>query len=177
MKNSIAHASLQLLAEFGEVTLDVFFPSKYSYAAMWRPLLGLERAKKIKKKTVAAILWRLKQEGLVERIGAKKIAKWRLTPEGMQKLKEEKTSHFLKNPVSDDITRLVIFDIPEQERRKRDVIRTELITCHFKQLQKSVWIGIYPLPEEFITLIDDLKLNGNVHIFSVREKGTITEIK
>lgn len=177
MKNSIAYGTLQLLAEFGERTLDAFFPSKYSYTAIWRPLLGLERAKRIKKKTVATILWRLKQQGLVERIGAKKIAKWRLTSEGVQKLEKEKIFRHLKNPVSDGIARLVIFDIPEQQRRKRDVIRAELVAFHFRQLQKSVWIGTCPLPEEFITLIDNLELNGNIHIFSIREKGTIRETK
>ena len=73
----------------------------------------------------------------------------------------------------DGITRLVMFDIPEYERKKRTAIRTELVGCNFQQLQKSVWIGSCPLPEDFIALIDELKLKNNIHIFSVREKGTI----
>jgi len=174
-KDSIAYGALSLLGEFGEGMLDAFFPAKYPYTALWRPLLGLDRAKRLKKGTVGATLWRLKQEGLVERIGAKKIARWRLTPKGAAELKRESSSRPMQ-PVSDGIVRLVVFDIPEYDRRKRDVVREQLIGCGFRQLQKSVWIGDCPLPEEFITLIDELELYGNVQIFSVRERGTLRNL-
>lgn len=176
-KDSIAYGALFLLGQFGEGMLDAFFPAKYPYAALWRPLLGLDRAKRLRKETVAATLWRLKQEGLVERIGAKKIARWRLTSKGTVRLKYESSLQTKQPPVSDGIVRLVIFDIPESGRRKRDVVREQLIGYGFRQLQKSVWIGDCPLPEEFITLIDELELGGNVHIFSIREYGTIKRLK
>lgn len=73
----------------------------------------------------------------------------------------------------DGVTRLVIFDIPEYERHKRTIIRTELVACKFSQLQKSVWIGAYALPQSFIALMDDLDLHGKLHIFSIAQKGTI----
>ena len=175
-KNSMTCAILACVAELGETTLNGFFPSKYPHAAIWRPLLGLERGEKIKRRTISTILWRLQQQGLVERTGAKKTAKWRVTPHGMEKL-NQKEAQSRSKPVSDGIMRLVIFDIPENERRKRDVIRAELIGYGFEQLQKSVWIGRCPIPEDFIILMDTLMLNGKVHIFSVRDQGTIGEIK
>ena len=73
----------------------------------------------------------------------------------------------------DGITRLVIFDIPEKERRKRNILRVELVTYDFKMLQKSVWIGATPLPEDFIHKLDKLNLKNKVHIFSVQEYGTL----
>lgn len=175
-EDSIMHTVLEKLAELGEGTLDAFFPKNYPYAALWRPLLGLDRKKKVKRQTVSTILWRLKQQGLVERTGAKKIARWQVTPKGKREL-ERQASSYLNTPKPDGITRLVIFDIPEQERNKRDSIRLELVGCQFKQLQKSVWIGYCPLPEDFITLIDTLELHGKIHIFSVRDQGTIDAIK
>ncbi len=75
----------------------------------------------------------------------------------------------------DGIARIVAFDIPERERKKRDTIRAELVTYNFKQLQKSVWIGYNPLPEDFTELLNGLHLRDEVHIFSVLEKGTIEE--
>ena len=175
-KNSMTHAILACVAELGETTLSAFFPSKYPQAAIWRPLLGLERGKKMKREIISTILWRLQQQGLVKRTGAKKTAKWRVTPYGMEKL-NQKEARARSKPVSDGIMRLVIFDIPENERRKRDVIRAELVRYGFQQLQKSVWIGRCPIPKDFITLIDVLTLNGKVHIFSVQDQGTIEKIK
>ena len=170
---SIGSAILALLAEFGEGTLEVFFPRKYSYTRIWRPLLGLERSKRITRATVSTMLWRLKQQGLVERTGeTKSRTTWRLTAEGKKRAGQaaQGTSVVSK---SDGITRLVIFDVPERERTKRNMIRAELVGCDFRQLQKSVWMGDHPLPQDFITLLDDLGLAGNVHIFSIREAGTI----
>ena len=175
-KKSIPRIILEKLAELGEGTLDAFFPPNYAHTAMWRPLLGLNRKRKIKRGTISTILWRLKQQGLVERAGARKIARWRLTPQGKDYLNPQKAPQ-LKKSLSDGITRLVIFDIPERERRKRDVIRAELIGCDFKQFQKSVWIGHCPLPEDFINLLDTLNLAGKVHIFSIRDHGTISKTK
>ena len=171
-KNSIIYGVLEKLAEFGEGTLDAFFPPNYPETAIWRPLLGLDRKKKVKRRTISTILWRLKQQGFVERTGAKKIARWQVTPKGKTELKRQASSH-LNTTKPDGITRLVIFDIPEHERSKRDAIRAELVGYEFKQLQKSVWIGYCPLPEDFITLIETLELSDKIHILSVRDHGTI----
>ena len=176
IKHSIGHAVLKVLADVGEVTLDNFFSPKYSYTRIWRSLLGLERSQKITRQTVSTILWRLKRQGLVERIGAKKTAKWHLTSEGRGHIQESMYGAE-KIREKDGISRLVIFDIPERERRKRDTVRAELIACDFHQLQKSVWIGDCPLPEHFITLLDDFQLKGKIHIFSIREHGTIGILK
>ena len=73
----------------------------------------------------------------------------------------------------DGITRLVVFDIPERERKKRDTLRAELIGYGFEGLQRSVWIGHRPLPADFIEFLDSLNLKNKVHIFSVRESGTL----
>ncbi len=73
----------------------------------------------------------------------------------------------------DGVERLVIFDIPEKERRKRDAIRLELAAAGYRQLQKSVWHGNKPLPEDFLELVDALELRSRLRVFSVREKGTL----
>ncbi len=171
---SIGGAILSLLAEFGEGTLDVFFPRKYSYTRIWRPFLGLERSKKVTRATVSTMLWRLKQQGLVERVGeTKSRMAWQLTGAGKKHL-EQAAQDAPTVRKSDGIARLVIFDVPERERTKRNIIRAELVGCGFRQLQKSVWMGNHPLPQDFITLVDDLGLAGKVHIFSIRETGTIS---
>ncbi|KKW28800.1 MAG: Transcriptional regulator, PaaX family [Parcubacteria group bacterium GW2011_GWB1_52_7] len=159
---------LQTLFEIGEGALDSFFPTKYPEAKLWRELLGLDSRHEFSRPTFSVILSRLQSAGLVERRGRKRQSVWRLTEAGDRYLKAENNK-----PKPDGIQRLVIFDIPEKERRKRDVIRGELAGLGYSQLQKSVWKGEIPLSNDFIELLDALSLHSKVHIFSVQERGTL----
>lgn len=164
---------LEKLLEFGEVTLDAFFPAKYPEARLWRSILGLDPSYEFSPRTFSTILWRLRQQGLVARRGSRK-ARWSLTPEGETVLENSRTENpFADLPPPDRIARLVIFDIPERDRKKRDAVRQELLACDFKALQKSVWLGYRPLPEDFLELLDELNLRKHVHILTIRDPGTI----
>ena len=171
-KQTLTRLILEKIAEAGVVTLEAFFPPQYSYTRISRRLFGLDSYPKAKPHTVSSLLSRLKRQGLVARRGIGKNGSWTLTKFGAERLAQEAISLV---PEADGISRLVIFDIPEQERKKRDIIRAELIGCNFRQLQKSVWIGENPLSEDFIALVDDLHLKGRLHIFSIREYGTLQE--
>ncbi len=164
---------LRKLAETGGLAFDVFFPRHYSFARFSREMLGVDAHPKTSRATIASILSRLRREGLVARHGAPRQSLWRVTPKGRALLAEY--DQRLAIPREDGIARLVIFDIPEHERGKRAWLRLELIACGFEPLQKSVWIGTRPLPERFIEALDDHALGNRVHIFSVREKGTIAK--
>ncbi len=173
-KNTFASVILERLGELGEITLESFFPSKYSYTRIWRPLLGLDRPRRITRHAVSMSLWRLQKQGLVRRSVRKKASSWIMTPAGKKYLRDQEEMADRRAWKKDGIVRLVIFDIPERERRKRDMIRAELVGCDFQPLQKSVWMGDHPLPEDFVRLINEINLSAYVHIFSVREQGTIS---
>lgn len=171
-KNTITQFIIERLYEASEVS-NALFPRKYEHRHFTKMLLDLDSRRKIAPATVSSILSRLKRQGLVERSGSTRNTLWQVTAKGKKWHESQQQKTIL--PKTDGITRLVIFDIPEYERRKRTAVRTELVGCNFRPLQKSVWIGTSPLTEDFITLLDQLKLKGKVHIFSVREKGTIGE--
>ncbi|MDP3727356.1 MAG: hypothetical protein Q8R35_01810 [bacterium] len=158
------------IAEAGEVLLDSFFPAKYPEARLWRNILGLDPSYAFKRPTFAAILSQLKAQGLVKRIPKRGRRYWRITMAGRAALTEPRhsTSH---RP--DGQKRLVCFDIPERDRAKRRWLRGELIACDYHQLQKSVWIGKTPLPQEFIEALDTLELRGRVHLLRVESEGTL----
>ena len=149
---SIAHAALEILGGLGEAALETFFPRNYSYTRIWRPLLGLERSKRISRRTVSTILWRLQREGLVARTGARKNAIWRLTSEGSAALQKKKMEP-VETQVSDGITRLVIFDIPEYERKKRTAVRIELVACGLRKLKKISQFLLSPVKKMIMPLI------------------------
>lgn len=171
-KPTLTRLILEKMGELGVLTFDAFFPRQYSYAQVSRAFFGMDRHGPVAPRTVSSLLSRLRRQGLVARNGRRGAHRWRLTKRGVARIAAHPV---LAVPAPDGISRLVIFDIPERERRKRDIIRAELASCNFKSLQKSVWIGENPLPEDFIALIDELRLKDRLHIFSIRESGTIGE--
>jgi len=173
-KESTYELVLKRVAEVGKGVFSAFLPRMYPEAQITRDILGLDSRRHIPRRTFSTVLSQLKKDGLVERSGETRSALWCITDAGKQHLEKAHTE-VLSRAKEDGIGRLVIFDIPEQERKKRDRIRSELIYADFKQLQKSVWIGYHPLPQDFLVLLDELYLKGKVHIFSIRNEGTIID--
>ena len=48
---------------------------------------------------------------------------------------------------------LVIFDIPEKDRKFRDVLRRQLKSLEFKKLQNSVFVSPYPFEKPILELV------------------------
>jgi len=138
------------LLEMGVAGVEVFFNPSYYYDPTPVIFDDLVDKKKIKKKklkfkeaTVRQNLWRLKKQGFVEN----KEGKYSLTPVGrilMQYIIKRKKA---VNAKWDGKFRVVIFDIPEKERRSRNWLRSELYILKYQKLQESVFIGKYPLPQ------------------------------
>lgn len=165
---TIKQLILEKIAELGDAAIGSFFPAKYPEARIWRELLG-GRPRKFSRRSFSALLSKLRVEGLVERHGSRQSASWRLSREGRTYLRQRAG----QPPKPDGIQRLVIFDIPEAMRAKRQAIRAELVSCDYQQLQKSVWLGEKPLSNDFIELLEALDAKPYVHIFSVRKTGTL----
>src|SRR3989344_1512740 len=62
---------------------------------------------------------------------------------------------------------IVVFDVPERERVKRNWLRAALKNLGLKMVQQSVWLGKTKIPREFIDHIHDLRLTKCVEIFEV----------
>lgn len=170
VRPSLTRLILEKITEGGEVLLDSFFPAKYPEARMWRKIIGLDPSYEFKRPTFTAILSQLKTQGLVRDALKNGRRYWRLTSAGNTAVSERHRGTALK---SDGQKRLICFDIPERDRPKRQWLRTELIACGWRQLQKSVWIGETPLPQEFIETLDTLDLRGRVHILRIESVGTL----
>lgn len=167
---TVSRLILECLADFGTAALSSFFPEKYPEARIWRALLGLDGSYEFRRDSFSTLLNRLKGQGLVRRLGKTRGSRWRITDRGRAALRSPGAGIL---PRPDGIQRIVAFDIPERERKKRDAIRWALAAAGYEQLQKSVWRGVRPLPEDFLNLIDALNLGTRVHVFSVRSSGTL----
>src|SRR3989338_5802941 len=114
-KLNLTKLVLKTIDEMGIATLSSFFPKKYPQARAWRQLLGLDSDYQFKRQTFSVILTRLQKQGLVER----KNNKWGITNLGKKFIKNTKTADLFNLPQKDGILRIVIFEVPERERRRR----------------------------------------------------------
>lgn len=129
-----------------------------------------------------SLLNRMKRQGLVVKEGSPRRAVWRITSRGRVRLSARKGKAPLPPPRAyqkgaDTRWRVVVYDIPERERRKREWIRAVLLALGFSFLQESVWVGKRTLPESFLQDLRELELLGCVHIFEISRRGTITAVK
>lgn len=135
-----------------------------------------------KRQAFHSLLNKLKREGLIKKEENKRNSPWSITKQGARKLSLLQEKRGDRELIKSEYTHrqgdnlvIISFDIPERERRKRDWLRSVILSFGFKKLQKSVWVGKVGIPKEFF---NDLKTNGilsYVHIFSIRKGGSIVE--
>lgn len=127
----------------------------------------------IKEQVLRTTLSRLKKQGLVDN----KNGIWRITKKGRDRLinRELRKPHF-KNPNNKNKKKrdlIIIFDVPEKIRIQRDWLRSELIALGFIPLQKSVWLGPSPLPQEFIEYLNTINLLKYIKLFKASEENIV----
>jgi len=64
--------------------------------------------------------------------------------------------------------RVLIYDVTEKERNKREALRRKILTLGFGKLQESVYISPFPIEKEMVLFIEHHHLSENV-LFLVSE--------
>jgi len=149
-----------LLTAVGEATGLFSWPLSFSRDYGWK------RGKS--KKEIYDTIYSLKQQGLIkERLknGKKFIA---LTSKGQLELLLRKA--IMEKPLKwDGRWRIIIFDIPEGSRDKRDALRFLLKKNSYIKLQASVFIAPYPLNREAVDYLKQSRLIGYIRIIRADE--------
>jgi len=126
-----------------------------------------------------SLLNQLKRDGLVKKKKNGRHSQWHITKTGARRLALLKGKphpiKFEKKTYAKKSGALVIvsFDIPEQERRKRVWLRTNLVALGFQMLQKSVWVAKVQIPQDFLHDLKKYRVFPYLHIFSVNRTGSI----
>ena len=92
-----------------------------------------------------------------------------LTKKGEHKLLYYQITEKKKNIKWDGKWRVVIFDVWENTRSKRNLLRNEIKDFGFIQLQRSVWIYPYPCAEFIELLKTDLSFGKNLRYMIVEK--------
>ena len=167
---STLNATLGLIALGGFLTVGVFAPNA---VGIFGKILGIdERDRKKRYRALWQSYHRLKnQHALQFKEEINGVAIYGPSPFGMKKIKklvyDELTLVVPKR--WDEKWRLVIFDIPEKFRKKRNGLRTKLKELDFYQCQKSAWMHPFPCLEEISFVVEMLGLSRWVKLFTIDE--------
>ena len=163
--------TLSILAGIGAIGLMFLMPglatviapavrrAEYQrYQRMWR---GLARRKLVEIKE--------DDEGTIVEI----------TEEGVRRALKYKISQMkIKKPASwDGQWRIVIFDVPEQKKRARDVFRQYLLQLDFYMLNRSVFVHPYPCFDEVEFLRQITGVGGEVTFITASSIETADDLK
>ncbi|MCL5435994.1 MAG: CRISPR-associated endonuclease Cas2 [Patescibacteria group bacterium] len=158
---------LKILQEIGEMA-PAPFETPYAYI---RRAGNLDRAR----------YWRtvehMKKRGLI-RVASKAGKKFiSLTSKGQLTVLLDKAKLFQQPKTWDGKWRVLIFDIPEQARQKREHLRRLLKKNGFSKLQASVFISPYPINREGVEYLKRSGLSNYIRILRVDEIDDDAQLK
>lgn len=145
--------------------LEQFLKPQFKYKGISVNIFGLPAFhSNYPKKNFSNELSRLKREKFIE----KDSESWRITKKGQEYIKRRQDSFSVFNfffPKNSPKNLLVIYDIPEDKKAEREWFRFHLKKFGYEMIQRSVWVGPSPLPEEFLSYLGDIKLTKCVKTF------------
>lgn len=111
----------------------------------------------------------LLKTGNIEKIVEDGVPKFKITSQGKIKLLSEiPLAKFRKEPW-DGIWRMVIFDIPEKEKKLRDALRQKLKELGFGKWQESVYISPFKISEQVSEFIKSRDLDDYAVVLESRK--------
>lgn len=115
--------------------------------------------------------------GLIEKIIKNEKPYFRLTNQGCKRLIRDFPLLALRKKKWDGKWRVVVFDIPEKERRLRAYLRQKLLELGFGMMQESVWISPLDVAEDLKEYLESRNLGDFVFILVARRLFAGNETK
>lgn len=174
---ALLEAIADIASQSATIAETCFTPGLILYKDIWERFRQIERRKiaaKERRRLKARfyqMVRRLKESGIIEKRGVGLI----LTALGQKKLADLADYYRNKQSIRSykELSRktgkaiVIIFDIPEEWKWKRDWFRAVLVELGFAMLQKSVWKGEYAIPEQLLTDLKKLRLLPYVKFFTI----------
>jgi phenylacetic acid degradation operon negative regulatory protein len=148
----------EILGEMDSILTD---PYKYSLGL---PYEQLQIRRSVK---------RLVDNGYIHMSGKGILSHYELSDSGRKKLAEKVHSFMNSDFTWDGKWRVVVFDIEERYRRKRDRFRSFIKSLGFGKLQKSIWLTPFPVTEKVEELIQKSGLQDKVLLIETNYVGGI----
>ncbi|WKZ26291.1 MAG: hypothetical protein QY304_02770 [Candidatus Paceibacterota bacterium] len=156
-----------------EMLLKALLYKTHSFREVEEMVKKYKPNKEVSRISILNTLYRLKKRGLVTKTASGWSAN-KTTKSALANRSNFNKNYFSKNKKDGQIKEMIVmYDIPENLRAKRERLREGLKALEFKQKQQSVWIGPAPLPKEFIKYLAELKIIKFINFFQVKEKDIV----
>lgn len=157
---------LETIAIIGAFTVAATSPY------FWRSILkSYFRHRQYYHQEILKLIRFLRYRGYIQILKKEGLIKVELTERGRKRLKNLKIWDLkIKKPKKwDKKWRIIIFDVPKEKNKTRDIFRLKLREFGFYQLQKSVWIYPHECLKEIVLLRKLLNIIPNVKIITSSE--------
>lgn len=121
------------------------------------------------RKKFSKIIYYLKKRGLIKIKNLENKRAIILTPQGSERVLKIKYKMVDKKRRKDGKWQMVIFDIPENKRHLRDLLRENLGFLGYEMLQKSIWICPYDVTKATEDFLSSNSLDAYVKLFLIEE--------
>jgi len=157
-------------AEKLDKTFDIFSPRtmKEVYCPSLYELKKQYKREKTKQK-FSQLVYRLKKNGYIKIKNLEQNKGVILTKKGVEKVLKSKIKTQGGKKRSDGKWQMIIFDIPEEKRCLRDLLRKKLILLKYKMLQQSIWICPYDVQKETEFILRENSIDPYVKLFLIEE--------
>ena len=129
-------------------------------------LFGIPKFKNYSKNSLSGTLSYIRKTGLIER----NESSITITPKGQRYIKRKIDSlkqFYFKFEKDAPKNLIVMFDVPETKKAEREWLRWHLKKFNYVMIQKSVWVGPSPLPEEFLAYIKKIGIKESLKTFKL----------
>lgn len=121
--------------------------------------------------TIKNAIANARQKGFIKKANHKRV--WpEITEEGKRRLKEL-VPHYDEKRVWDERVYLITYDIPEEKKNARELLRAFLRRIGCGMVQESVWLTPYNPKEVLEEFIKERNLIGNILISDIGEDGSV----
>ena len=157
-------------AEKLDKTFDIF-AYRTIEEAYCPPLYDLRKQYKRQKnkQKFSQLIYRLKKNGYIKSKNLEQNEGVILTKKGAEKVLKIKLKIERKERRIDEKWQMIIFDIPEEKRFLRDLLREKLRLLEYKMLQQSIWICPYNVQKETEFILRKHSLDPYVKLFLIKE--------
>lgn len=156
--------------------LEILRNNPLNHKDVRKQISGVVEPLKFNEQSFYNELWRLNKKRYIN----KDAKGWSITNLGKRHLDDQKkilptfNSPFTRNSPR---TLLLMFDIPELRRIERAWLRKHLKKFQYIMVQKSVWVGPFPLPKDFVAYMKEIKIGDCIKTFKLARNYVPTSKK
>lgn len=169
-----------LLTSIGEVILaellfglNLLVAGSYSGSVYRASKAADEMLESIRSETIKSTCYQLKYKGHVTYVKGRNAApSAKLTKAGLERIESILPQYRERRPW-DGRLYLVTYDVPEEQRQKRDDLRYFLKKIGCGLLQRSVWITPYNPKEALEKIVRDCNIVGDIIVSDTGKEGSV----